>query len=195
MHGTGMTIVAACALALAATLPRLAEGRPDAHEPAGVDMIDVQSSSVPTDPSPVDVEVDDLALLATEWQPFDRSFLPASALELDRRRVRIRGWMFPPYQERGIKVFMLTGETQGPSFNWRVGNTFKISHFSISVRLRDGITTKYISGHPILVEGRFRIEAVTDDDGYLMWLYSIDDATIEPVKPRPGYENSIVMGC
>ncbi len=91
---------------------------------------------------------------------------------LDNKRIRIRGFMYPPFESTGIRAFVLARDNQICCF----GRNPKVYDL-IAVRLRDGVTTDYIQNRPFDVVGRFHIAPVVED-GKLYELYRIDEAII-----------------
>lgn len=188
MKGWGVMVVAGAALALASTLPKLADGRPAPTTPAAADTIEMRVQAVVTEPSAVDVEVDELALVGPDGDPADRWSLPARAVEIEGQRVRIRGYMSGTPDPNGKAFFLLNGETQVDPASPR--NTLGLRvQYMIPVRMRNGLPAEYTE-KPLLVEGRLVILAKDDPDGRPS--YRLDDARVEPIEPRHGYHNSII---
>lgn len=108
------------------------------------------------DPVPVDIEKD----------------LPSWLSGLHGKTVRIRGWMFPPDFESGLKGFLFVRDNEICCFGRK-----PLVYDKFPVKMRPGVTTHYISGRPFDVVGRMvvksRIEA-----GELFWLYLIEDAVV-----------------
>lgn len=100
------------------------------------------------------------------------NLMPDWLKNLDGKRVRVRGFMYPPFQETGIRAFVLARDNQICCF----GRNPKIYDL-VEVRLRDGVTTDYIQNRPFDVVGIFRIDAA-GEDGELYGLYKLDDAIV-----------------
>lgn len=98
--------------------------------------------------------------------------MPDWLASLDQQRVRVRGFMYPTFQETGLTGFVLARDNQICCF----GRDPKIYDL-IRIRLRDGVTTNYIQGRPFDVVGTFRIQPEVDD-GDLYRLYAIEDAEV-----------------
>jgi hypothetical protein len=92
--------------------------------------------------------------------------------DLEGRRIRVRGFMVPPYREEGLTNFTLARDTEVCCF----GPRGKIYHV-VSVALRAGETTDHIYLRPFDVEGTFRIVPLAFD-GELLQLYQLDDAVM-----------------
>ena len=95
--------------------------------------------------------------------------MPDWLKRLDGKRVRIRGFMIPPFAESGIRAFTLARDTQLCCFGRN-----PLPYDLIDVFLREGAETDYIELRPFAVVGVFHIGEEIEP-GYL---YSIDDAVV-----------------
>jgi hypothetical protein len=100
------------------------------------------------------------------------ALMPPWLKSLDGRRIRIRGFMYPTFQESGIRGFGLARDNQICCF----GRDPKI-YDVFDVALREGVVTDYISGRPFDVVGVFHIRPDAED-GKLLRLYEMDDAIV-----------------
>ncbi len=100
------------------------------------------------------------------------SLMPAWLKGLEGRRIRIRGYMYPTFQQTGIHAFGLARDNQICCF----GRNPKIYDI-FDVLLREGVTTDYLPNRPFDVVGVFHIRPETED-GKLYHLYEMDDATV-----------------
>ncbi|MFP6763763.1 MAG: hypothetical protein VB858_09095 [Planctomycetaceae bacterium] len=93
---------------------------------------------------------------------------------LEGRQIRIRGFMYPTFQDTDIKVFILARDNQICCF----GRSPKVYDL-IKISMQNGRTTDYIPNRPFDLVGTFHIaeQAETAEDA-LPRLYSIDDAVI-----------------
>jgi len=98
--------------------------------------------------------------------------MPAWLKNLDGKRIRIRGFMYPTFQETGLQRFVLARDNEICCF----GRDPKI-YDVFGVKMRSGETTNYIQGRPFDVVGVFHIRP-QEDDGKLFTLYEIDDAIV-----------------
>ncbi len=98
--------------------------------------------------------------------------LPQWLLDLDGKRIRIRGFMYPTYVESGIEKFALARDNDICCFkrNPKIYDVFMVF-------MRKGMTTNYIEGRPFDVEGIFHVK-VEAEEGIMLQLYFIDDAII-----------------
>lgn len=93
---------------------------------------------------------------------------------LEGQRIRLRGFMYPTFQDTGIEVFILARDNDICCF----GRSPKVYDL-VKVSMQDGESTDYIQGRPFDVIGKFHIaeQAVTAADA-LPKLYSITDAVV-----------------
>lgn len=118
-------------------------------------------------------DIDLLKVLNMQPVPADAAdHFPDWLSDLDGQHVRIRGFMIPPFQAKGLKRFALARDN-GICCFVRTPKIYDV----IDVRMAEGQTTHYIANTPFDVEGIFRIQPVADD-GELYKLYKIEDATV-----------------
>jgi hypothetical protein len=118
-------------------------------------------------------DIDLLKVLNMEPVPPDAAnFMPGWLKALDGRRIRIRGFMYPTFQQTGIHAFGLARDNQICCF----GRNPKI-YDVFDVVLHEGETTNYLPNRPFDVVGVFHIRPEAED-GKLYHLYEMDDATV-----------------
>jgi hypothetical protein len=118
-------------------------------------------------------DIDLLKVLNMEPVPPDAAnFMPGWLKALDGRRIRIRGFMYPTFQQTGIHAFGLARDNQICCF----GRNPKI-YDVFDVVLHEGTTTNYIPNRPFDVVGVFHIRPEAED-GKLYRLYEMEDATV-----------------
>lgn len=122
------------------------------------------------------VSYDDIDLLKVmnmePVTPNAPELMPQWLKDLDGKRIRIRGFMYPPFQQTGNEFFQLARDNQICCF----GKNPKIYDL-FPVVMRDGVTADYILNRPFDVVGVFHIKAETLDDE-LHRIYLIDDAIV-----------------
>ncbi len=96
--------------------------------------------------------------------------LPKWLKELDGKRIRVRGFMFPPFQDTDIRGFVLARDNQICCF----GRTPK-EYDLVETFLRKGVTTHYIQNRPFDVVGVFRIKS--EIEKYTA-MYELEDAVV-----------------
>ncbi len=115
-------------------------------------------------------DFDLLKVLNMEPVPPDApQHMPAWLRQLDGKRIRVRGFMYPTFQDP-VEAFVLARDNQICCF----GRNPKIYDL-VRVALRKNVTSPYIQNRPFDVVGLFHI-AKKIEDGRL--LYSIDDAIV-----------------
>ena len=118
-------------------------------------------------------DIDLLKVLNMDPVPPDAvTYFPAWLKSLDGRRIRIRGFMYPTFQQTGVHAFGLARDNQICCF----GRNPKI-YDVFDVVLHEGATTNYIPNRPFDVVGVFHIRPEVDG-GKLYHLYEMDDATV-----------------
>lgn len=96
--------------------------------------------------------------------------LPKWLKALDGKRIRVRGFMYPPFQDTDIRGFVLARDNQICCF----GRTPK-EYDLVDTFLRKGVTTNYIQNRPFDVVGVFRIK--TEIEKYTA-MYELEDAIV-----------------
>ena len=116
-------------------------------------------------------DVDLLKVLNLDPVPADApERLPKWLKELDGKRIRVRGFMFPPFQDTDIRGFVLARDNQICCF----GRTPK-EYDLIETFMRKGVATHYIQGRPFDVVGIFHIKS--DIEKYTA-MYELEDAIV-----------------
>jgi hypothetical protein len=118
-------------------------------------------------------DIDLLKVMNMDPVPADAATkMPAWLKGLEGKRIRIRGFMYPPFSQTGIHAFGLARDNQICCF----GRNPKI-YDVFDVHLRDGVTTDYLPNRPFDVVGVFHIRPEAEE-GKLFRLYEMDDATV-----------------
>ncbi|QDT88688.1 hypothetical protein [Gimesia algae] len=148
-----------------------------ASEPREVKILVKERSFRRTSPeNALLVNYDDLDLLKImnmePVTPEAPELMPEWLKNLDGKRIRIRGFMYPPFQQSGNEYFLLARDNQICCF----GKNPKIYDL-FPVIMREGVTADYILNRPFDVVGVFHINAESFD-GELERIYTIDDAIV-----------------
>jgi hypothetical protein len=97
------------------------------------------------------------------------SRMPKWLKQLDGKRIRVRGFMYPPFEETGIRGFTLARDNQICCFGRN-----PLVYDLVDIFMRSGETTQYIQNRPFDVIGVFHIgESIIPGE-----LYSMDDAIV-----------------
>lgn len=97
------------------------------------------------------------------------SRMPKWLKDLDGKRVRVRGFMFPPFEEENIRAFTLARDNQICCFGRN-----PLVYDLVDVFMRKGESSDYIQNRPFDVIGVFHI----GDSIIPGQLYSMDDAVV-----------------
>ena len=151
------------------TAPR-ADERLTAPEPPPA----VVAPTAPTEPAKVrDISFDDVKLPLEKGDPFTPDILPESVTALVQKKVRIRGYILPSFQQRGIENFVLVRDNMECCFG-----PGALLHDCVVVRMQPGKTTDF-SIRPVAVTGTFRIEELKGPDGRHLAVYALDGERVE----------------
>lgn len=116
-------------------------------------------------------DVDLLKVMNLDPVPADApERLPKWLKALDGKRIRVRGFMYPPFQDTDIRGFVLARDNQICCF----GRTPK-EYDLIDIFLRKGVSTHYIQNRPFDVVGVFRIKS--EIEKYTA-MYEMEDAIV-----------------
>lgn len=97
------------------------------------------------------------------------SKMPKWLKDLDGKRIRVRGFMFPPFEEENIRAFTLARDNQICCFGRN-----PLVYDLVDVFMRKGEATDYIQNRPFDVVGVFHIgDSIIPGE-----LYSMDDAVV-----------------
>ena len=116
----------------------------------------------------VDRSFDDLKFDILPDAPFERSMLTPANEALDGQLVRIRGYILPTAQKRGIKQFVLVRDNQECCFGPGAA-----LYDCVLVSMATGASAEF-SIRPVAVEGRLRIEEFLDPDGVTRAIYQME---------------------
>ncbi len=169
MSGDRLLIVL-CVVALAAGC-----GGPGPARPADTLVGAVPTAAGQTPPSasrpssPIrDVSFDDIKFDMEKGAPFTRDLLPKRVTDLERERVRIRGYILPSFQQTGLSQFVLVRDNMECCFGPGAA-----LYDCVVVRMQPGKTASF-SIRPVAVAGTFRLEELRGPDGKHLAIYALD---------------------
>ena len=122
---------------------------------------------------PYDKTFDDLRFDIQPGDPFHRSMLPKNITSLDGQRIRIRGFILPTPQKRGITTFVLVRDNQECCFGPGAA-----LYDCILVQMQPGKTAEF-SLRPVAVEGIFSIDEVLGSEGAHLAVYRLDAESVK----------------
>ncbi|MBT4866914.1 MAG: hypothetical protein HON53_17565 [Planctomycetaceae bacterium] len=99
--------------------------------------------------------------------------MPQWLKQLDGKRIRIRGYMYPAFKDTGLTAFNIARDTKTCCFG-----SFAKLYDRFLVKMRKGVTTDYFLLRPFDVVGILHIDPRAFEDGELYQMYRIDDAII-----------------
>jgi hypothetical protein len=141
---------------------------------AAVPVVAVKPPAVATGDGRVrEITFDDLKLPLEKGEPFNRGILPPAVDALQGHSVRIRGYILPSFQQRGITQFVLVRDNMECCFG-----PGALLHDCVVVRMRPGKSADF-SIRPVAVAGSFRIEELKGPDGKHLAVYAIDGDAVE----------------
>lgn len=159
----------------AGSVPPAVIPEPPPLEPREMKLL-VPERQLPMEKGAVRVSFDDLDLLKVldaEPVPVDvLDHFPKWLSELDGKTIRLKGWMFPPPIETDLPAFMFVRDNQICCF----GRKPKV-YDKLGVKMKEGVTTHYIQGHPFDVIGTLKYKPRIVN-GELDFLYMIVDAEV-----------------
>jgi hypothetical protein len=116
---------------------------------------------------PYDKTFDDIRFDIKPGQPFHREMLPEAIESLTGTRIRIRGYILPTAQKRGIRQFVLVRDNQECCFGPGAA-----LYDCILVEMHPGKTAEF-SIRPVAVEGTFNIQEIKGPDGTHLAVYHL----------------------
>lgn len=120
-----------------------------------------------------DTTFDDIKLDLKKGEAFQRSKLTEKVEKLHGTTIRLRGYMYPSYQQNGIKEFVLVRDNMECCFG-----PMAALHDCVRVAMAEGKSASYTI-RPVSVVGKFEISEFKDPDGRVLAIYLI---TGEEVK-------------
>jgi hypothetical protein len=174
--------VPACgALWPAAVVALMFGGCDGSPKPAGADPAPFPAATTPaTAPAaaaetttPREITFDDIKLDMKKGAPFSRGLLTERVTDLDGRRVRIRGYILPSFQQSGLTQFVLVRDNQECCFGPGAA-----LHDCVVVRMQPGRTADF-SIRPVAVAGTFRVAELRGPDGNHLAIYALEGESVQ----------------
>jgi len=120
----------------------------------------------------LEITFDDIKLDLDKNAPFTREALSPRVRELDGRRVRIRGYILPSFQQRGLVQFVLVRDNQECCFGPGAA-----LHDCIVVRMQAGASADF-SIRPVAVAGTFRVAELRGPEGGHLAIYALEGESV-----------------
>lgn len=121
----------------------------------------------------VDRTFDDIKFGIEPDAPYDESMLTDAIRRLNGQRIRLRGYILPTAQSRGIKQFVLVRDNQECCFGPGAA-----LYDCVLVEMQEGATAEF-SIRPVAVEGRFGIDEFVGPGGRTLAIYRIDGESVD----------------
>jgi hypothetical protein len=121
---------------------------------------------------PYDKTFDDLRFQIEPGQEFHRAMLPDAVVAMAGQRIRIRGFILPTPQKRGIRAFVLVRDNQECCFGPGAA-----LYDCILVEMQPGKTAEF-SIRPVAVEGTFDIREIRGPDGKHLAIYHLEGESV-----------------
>jgi hypothetical protein len=115
-----------------------------------------------------DISFDDIKFDMEKGSPFTRDLLPRRVTDLERGRIRIRGYILPSFQQTGLSQFVLVRDNMECCFGPGAA-----LYDCVVVRMQPGKTANF-SIRPVAVAGTFRLEELRGPDGKHLAIYALD---------------------
>jgi hypothetical protein len=158
---------------------------PTANEPATNDSPPVEvatptTESKPAAPPPVaanqprlDITFDTIKLDMQKDDPFRPALITPKIHALEGRRVKIRGYILPSFQQAGLTQFVLVRDNLQCCFGPGAA-----LYDCIVVEMRPGRSTDFTI-RPVAVEGVFAVRELLDPDGKPLAIYHLDGEAVQ----------------
>ncbi len=116
-----------------------------------------------------DLTFDDIKFDIEKGAAFERSMLPKEIEELNKKTIRIRGWILPAsvFKQSGIDEFVLVRDNQECCFGPGAA-----LFDCIMIKMEKGKTATYTT-RPVAVKGKFEIEELKFPDGTHYAIYKM----------------------
>jgi hypothetical protein len=121
---------------------------------------------------PYDKTFDDIRFDIEPGQRFRREMLPDAVEAIAGQRIRIRGFILPTAQKRGLREFVLVRDNQECCFGPGAA-----LYDCILVQMQSGKTAEF-SIRPVAVEGAFDIREVLGPDGTHWAIYRLEAESV-----------------
>ena len=122
---------------------------------------------------PKDLTFDGIKFPIKKGDKFKRSMLTKKIEDLDGQRVRIRGYILPSFQQKGIKQFILVRDNLECCFGPGAA-----LYDCIVVEMAKGKSTSF-TVRPVAVEGTFAIRPFKGPDGKHLAVYHLTGLSVK----------------
>ncbi|MDZ4782716.1 MAG: DUF3299 domain-containing protein [Planctomycetia bacterium] len=127
----------------------------------------------PDDKKPRELTFDSIKFEMVRNAEFRRSLVTEEIEKLDGKRIKIRGFMLPSFQQEGITQFVLVRDNLECCFG-----PGAMLFDCLIVDMNEGKSATY-SIRPVTVEGIFTIEELADEDGMTLAIYHLQAVQVK----------------
>ncbi len=127
----------------------------------------------PDDKKPRELTFDDIKFAMERNADFDRKLLTEEIEKLDGKRIMLRGYMLPSFQQDGITQFVLVRDNLECCFG-----PGAMLFDCLIVDMDEGKSASY-SIRPVTVEGVFTIEPLSDEDDVTLAIYHLQAVQVK----------------
>lgn len=121
-----------------------------------------------------EITFDDIKLEMAKGDPYDSSLLTEKIKALDGKRIKIRGYILPGFQQSGIKQFVLVRDNMECCFG-----PGAMLHDCILVEMVPPAETSF-TVRPVSVDGIFTIrEFRIEENGNILAIYHMDGTEVK----------------
>ncbi len=167
---------AAAPIDTTAVAPERTPLAPAPHLPAAQPRPAVAAGTASAQPPPGqlrDISFDDLKLQMQKGDLYSAERLTPAVRALEKGRVRIRGYILPSFQQKGITQFVLVRDNMECCFG-----PGALLHDCVVVRMQPGKSADF-SIRPVAVSGTFRVEELRGPDGKHLAIYALDGDQVQ----------------
>lgn len=120
-----------------------------------------------------DLTFDDIKFEMKKGDPFERSLITEKIEKLHGTTIRIRGFMLPSFQQKGITQFVLVRDNLECCFGPGAA-----LYDCVVVEMQGGASASF-TVKPIAVEGIFKIQEFKGPDGKHLAIYHLDGLKVK----------------
>jgi len=122
-----------------------------------------------------DLTFDDIKFDIEKGADFERSMLPKEIEELNKKTIRIRGWILPAsvFKQSGIDEFVLVRDNQECCFGPGAA-----LYDCIMIKMEKGKTANFTT-RPVAVKGKFEVEELKFPDGTHYAIYKMNATEVK----------------
>ena len=120
-----------------------------------------------------DITFDDIKFEMKKGKPFKREMLTKKIVELDEQPIKIRGYILPSFQQKGITQFVLVRDNMECCFGPGAA-----LYDCILVEMVKGTSASF-TVRPVSVTGTFSVSEFKDPDGNHLAIYRIDGEAVK----------------